>query len=202
MGGIRLASASKRRKRLLLRLVQGFRVAPVHISERLKRGESFPAACKRLAREKAGAAASRRPGALVIGADTIAYLGKKNFRKTDDAGDARAALRALSGKVHTVATGVCVAFPDGREVSYVEMARVKMKEITPQLLEWYVKSGEWKGRAGSYDVSGKGARLVASVKGEKETVVGLPLRRLRLILEKEKKKWRAQRALAGAAASA
>jgi len=181
-----LASASPRRERLLARVARKFTVAPAHINESIRRGESFAHACKRLAREKARAAAAKNPQAVVIGADTVAYLGRMNCRKTDDVKKARSILLSLSGKTHTVATGVCVFFPDGSEVAYVEMARVKMKLLTPALLEWYMKTGEWKGRAGSYDVGGKGARLVAGVKGEKETVVGLPLKKLALILQKKK----------------
>jgi len=179
-----LASASPRRKRLLARVVRKFSVVPAHIDERMRRGESFSRACIRLARAKARAVARKCPGALVVGVDTVAYLGNMNCRKTDDAKRARATLRALSGKTHTVATGVCVVFPDGREVSYVERARVRMRRLTPELLEWYMKTGEWKGRAGSYDVSGKGKKLVEKITGEKETVIGLPLLRLKLILKK------------------
>jgi len=179
-----LASASPRRKRLLARVLRRFSVVPAHIDERMGRGEGFPYACRRLARAKARAVAKKRPRATVIGVDTVAYFGKMNCRKTGNAARARATLRALSGRAHTVATGVCVVFPDGREVSYVERARVRMKKLTPKLLEWYMKTGEWKGRAGSYDVSGKGKRLVEKITGEKETVVGLPLLRLKLILKK------------------
>jgi len=179
-----LASASPRRKRLLARVVRKFSVVPAHIGERMRHGEGFSRACIRLARAKARAVAKKRPGAIVIGVDTVAYFGKMNCRKTGNAARARAVLRALSGKTHTVATGVCVLFPGGREVSYVERARVKMRQLTPELLEWYMESGEWKGRAGSYDVSGKGKRLVEKITGEKETVVGLPLLRLKLILKK------------------
>jgi septum formation protein len=178
-----LASASPRRKKLLSRLVKRFSVVPARICERLKNGEGVAAACRRLARKKAMAAAAKKPGALVISADTAAFLGRRNFRKTDDAKKARAVLRALSGKAHTVATGVCVVFPDGKEVAYVERATVRMRRLPPNLLDWYMKTGEWKGRAGSYDVSGKGKRLVEEIKGERETVVGLPLKRLRRILK-------------------
>ena len=180
-----LASASPRRKRLLKRVVRTFSVAPARIDERIRRGEPFSRACVRLAREKARAVARKRPCAIVIGVDTVAYLGSMNCRKTGSAAQARKILRALSGRAHVVATGVCVIFPGGREVAYCEKVEVKMKKIMPQMLEWYMKGGEWKGRAGSYDVSGKGARLVASVKGERETVTGLPLLKLKLILKKK-----------------
>ena len=180
--GLILASASPRRGRLLQRLVRCFSVKPANINEKMRKSETFARACVRLAGEKARAVAGKNPSSVVIGADTIAYLGKRNFRKTDDVRTARRILLALSGKTHTVATGVAVIFPDGREIAYCEKARVKMKKLEGKLLESYLRTGEWKGRAGSYDVSGKGKRLVARVIGEKETVVGLPLRKLRRIL--------------------
>jgi len=71
-----------------------------------------------------------------------------------------------------------VIFPGRKAVVYSEKAEVRMKRLDGGLLESYLESNEWKGRAGSYDVSGKGARLVARIKGEKETVVGLPLKKL------------------------
>ena len=180
-----LASASPRRKRLLGRLARSFSVKPAKINERLLPGEAFSRACVRLAGKKAEAVARKKKNSTVIGVDTIAFRGKRIFRKTENEGKARGILKFISGKAHTVATGVCVIFPSRKKVAYCERARVRMKKITPEMMEWYMKSGEWKGRAGSYDVSDKGARLVAHVKGEKETVIGLPLKKLALILRKK-----------------
>ena len=181
-----LASSSPRRKRLLARVVRGFSVKPASVNEKLERTESFAAACVRLAEAKARAVARKHPGAAVIGADTIAYRGEKIYRKTASARTARRILQELSGKTHYAITGVAVVFPGGKCVKYSVRAAVKMKKLTPRALEWYMESGEWKGRAGSYDVSGKGKRLVAGVRGEKETVVGLPLKKLKLVLRQIK----------------
>jgi septum formation protein len=177
-----LASGSPRRKRLLGKIVRAFTVCPADVNERLKRGEGFARACVRLADEKARAVARMRPGALAIGADTIAYRGKRIYRKTKSARLARRILMELSGKTHYVVTGVAVLRPGGKCVKYFVKAAVKMKKLTPKMLEGYMKSKEWEGRAGSYDVSGKGRKLVASVQGEKETVIGLPIRKLRKVL--------------------
>jgi len=178
-----LASASPRRRRLLKRIVKRFSVSDAGISERMMKCESFTAAAIRLAERKAQKVAERNPRAVVIGADTVAYFGKRNCRKADSEAVAEKILRELSGKTHTVVTGVCVIFPDGRKVKYAVSARVKMKKISEARLAAYLKSGEWKGRAGSYDFSGKGRKLVAQVLGEKETVVGLPLARLKNVLK-------------------
>jgi len=177
-----LASASGRRKRLLKSIVKRFSVKPADVNERIGRRESFSTAAVRLAVKKAKAVAKKEKGAIVVGADTIAYIGKKNFRKTDEGRVARGVLSFLSGKTHYVVTGVAVIFPGGRVVKYAVKAAVKMKKLSKKELAAYLKSGEWKGRAGCYDVSGRGARLVACINGEKETVVGLPISRLAELL--------------------
>lgn len=177
-----LASGSPRRRRLLTGIVRKFSVRPAEVAERMLRAETFPAAAVRLAERKARAVAKRAKGAIAIGADTIAYSGKRMFRKTESEAAARKILRELSGKKHFVVTGVAVVFPDGKCVKYSVKASVRMKRLDGKLLEWYLRSGEWRGRAGCYDVSGKGRKLVESVRGEKETVVGLPIKRLRKLL--------------------
>jgi septum formation protein len=187
MSGMRLvlASASPRRKRLLLKITKKFSVEPANASERIGGQEGFPAAAKRLALKKALEVAKRNPGAVVVGADTVAYLGRRNFRKTEKLARARETLAFLSGKAHYVVTGVAVVFPGRKKpANYCVKAVVRMKKIEGRALCAYLKSGEWKGRAGCYDVSGKGRALVASVRGEKETVVGLPLAKLRRLLSK------------------
>lgn len=178
-----LASSSPRRKRLLSRVVRDFSVREADVSERIRPGERLDSAAVRLAAKKAWAVAAREKGAMVVGADTIAYRGKEIFRKTGNESAARRALSSLSGKTHFVVTGVAVIFPDGKAAKYSVKASVRMKNLDGSLLEWYLKTGEWRGRAGCYDVSGRGRRLVESVRGEKETVVGFPLRRLRRILK-------------------
>ncbi len=177
-----LASASPRRKRLLKRVVRNFRVVPAHISERLLPKEGFCNAAKRLAEKKAKKIAKKEGGAIVIGADTIAYRGKGIYRKTGDKKIARKILWELQGKTHFVVTGVALLYPDGKCLKYCVRAAVKMKKFSKKELASYLQGEEWKGRAGCYDYSGKGKRLILKVKGEKETVVGLPIKRLRKIL--------------------
>jgi len=173
-----------RRKRILRRLVADFSVAPANVDERLRRGESFRAACVRLADVKARKAAEKRPNALVVGADTIAYLEKKNCRKTKSRRVAASILRTLSGKWHSVLTGVAIVFPSGKAVKYSVLSRVKMKRLDAGKIAGYLKTDDWRGRAGSYDASGKHAKMVIEkIVGERENVVGLPVRRLRKILE-------------------
>ncbi|MEM2138396.1 MAG: Maf family protein [Candidatus Anstonellaceae archaeon] len=180
--GFVLASASPRRKRLLKKIVRKFSVKIPEVDERIRSKESFLHAAARLAELKAKKIAEQSEKDIVIGADTIAYHGKRYFRKTNDVKAARRVLRFLSGKTHDVVTGVAVVFPDGKCANYCERAKVRMKRLGDEEIAGYLKSGEWKGRAGCYDVSGKGRKLVAELKGERETVVGLPLEKLKKIL--------------------
>lgn len=179
-----LASASPRREMLLREFAKDLVVVPAHIDEAIHQDERFADACVRLARKKALQVAKENRGAVVIGADTIAYKGRENYRKTDDKRKARAILQGLSGRTHNVITGVAVVFPSGKCVAYSVKADVKMKEISELELENYLETDDWKGRAGSYDISGEGKSLVAGVKGEVETVVGLPIKKLRRLLGK------------------
>jgi septum formation protein len=182
--GVILASASPRRKRLLKKIVRHFEVKEAGIDERILHGKSFRHAAARLAYLKAKKVAKKEKNAVVIGADTVAFLGKRNFRKTENETTAKSVLNFISGKTHYVVTGVAVVFPRGKTVKYSVKAAVRMKKLNAKMINGYLKTGEWKGRAGCYDYSGKGRKLVASVKGEKETVVGLPLKKLRLVLGK------------------
>lgn len=177
-----LASSSERRKRLLTSLGVRFLVEKTSAKEAIYSGESFPSAAMRLAEKKASVAAKKRKNSLIIAADTIAYFGKTAFRKAKSRKEAQKTLAFLSGKKHFVVTGVCVIFPGGKKVKYCEKAQVKMKKLGKKEIEAYLDSNEWKERAGCYDISGKGKGLVEKIIGEKETVIGLPLLRLKKIL--------------------
>jgi len=182
-----LASASPRREKILRKLVGNVLVKPAHIDEKIRAGEGFVRACVRLAKAKAECISDAVPLSLVIGADTIAYKGRKIYRKTDDERAARKILRELSGKTHYVITGVAIAYPSREGVCYYERSSVKMKKLSADEIELYLKAGDWQGRAGCYDISGKGAALVEKVIGEKETVIGLPIKKLKGLLRKAKR---------------
>ncbi len=177
-----LASSSPRRKKLLFRVVREFLVKRADVSEKIHPGESFSSAAVRLALAKTEKIAKKEKNAIVVGADTIAYRSKTIYRKTENKNTARKILLELSDKTHIVITGVAIVFPNGRCVKYSVKAAVKMKKLSEKQLESYLASNEWKGRAGCYDVSGAGRKLVAEVRGEKETLVGLRLKRLRKII--------------------
>jgi septum formation protein len=110
----------------------------------------------------------------VLGVDTVVALDGVVYGKPADAAQARTTLRALSGREHTVFSGVCLVWA-GSERSAVAETRVRFRAISDALIEWYVASEEWRERAGGYAIQGRGAALVAAIDGDYSNVVGLPV---------------------------
>jgi septum formation protein len=178
-----LASASERRRRLLESLGLPFTVVPADVDESARPGESAEACALRLAREKARAVAARHGEGTVLAADTLAALGDRSIGKPRDEEDARAILRSLSGTEHRVVTGVAVLRARaGREASGVAVTAVTMRPLTEDDVRGYVASGEAMGKAGAYAVQETGDRFVASMRGDFDNVVGLPMRLVRELL--------------------
>ena len=176
-----LASASPRRRALLGRLGLPFEVVPSDADETPPPGLGPEEAAVELALAKALAVAARRPGRVVIGADTIVALDGEMLGKPRDDADATAMLRRLRGRWHTVSTGVAVV-RDDRTCRDVVTARVRMHDSPDDVIARYVASGEPRDKAGAYGVQGLGGALVAEVQGSELAVVGLPLRRLAELL--------------------
>jgi septum formation protein len=113
------------------------------------------------------------PGRLTLGIDTTVLLDGRVFGKPADRREAADMLRRLSGRVHTVLSGICLLGPELELVRH-EVTEVSFRLLTPLDLETYLASGEWQGRAGAYAIQGLGGRLVARIDGDYLNVVGLP----------------------------
>ena len=124
------------------------------------------------ARRKANAVAA--PGEVVLGADTIVVLDGEILGKPRDEEQAREYLGRLAGRTHAVVGGVSIV---GRG-EFVETTEVNFAALDRTTVEWYVRSREWEGRAGGYAIQGRGATLIAGIRGDYLNVVGLPLARL------------------------
>jgi septum formation protein len=168
-----LASASPRRRDLLDGLGARFTVRPVDVDETPRPLEDPRGYVLRLAREKA--AARVEPGELVLAADTSVVLDGEILGKPADQEEARAMLRRLAGREHTVLTGVALREASGAERSEAEESRVRMAALSQEELHWYVATGETLDKAGGYAVQGLGAMFVEAVFGDYTNVVGLPL---------------------------
>lgn len=120
------------------------------------------------------AAAVRRRGELALGVDTVVVLDATIYGKPADADDAASMLRALSGRTHDVVSGLALIGDDRHDVA-TATTRVTFRDIDPAMLDWYVATGEWRDRAGSYAIQGAGTALVRRLEGDYENVVGLPV---------------------------
>jgi septum formation protein len=169
-----LASGSPRRRDLLESLAVEFVVDPPQVDETPQPGEQPVDYVRRLSVDKALAVAARRPRSTVVAADTTVDIGGRILGKPQSPGEARAMLLALSATTHQVHTGVTVCAGD-RLQSAVATTSVTFTTVTPELLEWYVATGEPFDKAGGYALQGAGALLVESVSGSVSNVVGLPL---------------------------
>jgi septum formation protein len=167
-----LASRSPQRRAILDRLGVDFSVRAADVEE-LEQGEPEHVATDN-ARRKAAAVAAARPDAVVLGADTVVCLERRIYGKPADEAAAGSTLRALSGKRHSVIGGICLIEPGGVHTAAAR-TEVELRELSDALIEWYLNSGEWRGRAGAYAIQGRGAALVRRIDGDYLNVVGLPV---------------------------
>ena len=170
-----LASRSPRRIELLHRLVSDFIVMPADLDETPHPQEDPVAYVQRLALQKARAVyMACEAMSVVVGADTTVDLNGDILGQPIDDNDARRMLQLLSGTTHRVHTGVAVVSSHGEHVEVVS-SDVTFMPISPQMLDWYIGTGESAGKAGSYAIQGHGSALVTSSTGSMSNIVGLPL---------------------------
>ena len=170
-----LASASPRRADILTMLGIPFESLPADVDEVRRGGESPPTYVERLAREKATAVAARRPDSWILAGDTVVVFEGDVLEKPTSTADARAMLLRMSGRPHTVWSGLALRSPDGRMESRADSSDVRFRTISSQEAADYVATGEPMDKAGAYGIQGLGAALVESVRGDFYTVVGLPV---------------------------
>ena len=172
-----LASVSPRRKELLSGVCE-FEIQPSHFEE-VKEGSAQEVVLQN-ARGKALEVLARFPDCRVLGADTVVALDGKILGKPKDGEDAKRMLRLLSGRVHSVFTGVCLADKDERKERVVE-AKVLFKTLSEDLIESYVLSGTPLDKAGAYGV--QDGVVVESIQGSYTNVMGLPMEAVKEMLK-------------------
>lgn len=186
MKRIVLASQSPRRHELLEMVGIAHEVITSDCDENISYDTPSEMVC-RLSERKAEAVAKKlktqdlqdEEGALVIGSDTIVYFGGEVLGKPGSKEEAFRMLSALSGKEHSVFTGVTVIdTASGRSETFFEETKVTFYEIPKEELLDYIATGDPMDKAGSYGVQGRGAFLVKRIEGDYFTVVGLPVARL------------------------
>lgn len=178
-----LASGSPRRRELLRLYTTDFTVCASDFDESAVTAASPAQLVEQLARGKCLAVAAQHPGAVVIGCDTVVDVQGEVFGKPRDAADAKRMLRALSGAVHAVHTGVCIS--DGaRTESFVDSCRVKFFPISEEEIAQYTATAEPYDKAGAYAIQGRAALWLDAIEGDYYTIMGLPLSRTVRLLER------------------
>jgi len=177
-----LASASPRRVALLRQAGAEFTVVDPG-PDRDWPGRAEPRnGVRALALDKARRVAASRRVAVVVGADTVVVARGQRLGKPANREEARAMLLQLHGRQHEVWTGLAVV-QGGEQRTAAERTLVRMAKLTPSDIDAYVKSGESLDKAGGYGIQGLAGQFVKAIEGDYFNVVGLPLARLRSLLE-------------------
>jgi septum formation protein len=181
-----LGSSSPRRRELLSALGLQYQVLTPGIDEIPRQGESPQDYVLRNAVEKGAAVLGTiqakpedyRHGVIVISADTIVVLDEDILEKPLDAEHAASMLERLSGRTHTVYSGVSLrswGTHEPREVQFVATTQVYIKNLTPKEIRAYIRTGEPFDKAGGYAAQGMGSYMVERIEGSYANVVGLPI---------------------------
>jgi septum formation protein len=173
-----LASGSQRRMEILRAVGWPFEAVAANIDESAQAGEDAVKYVKRLALTKAQTVARKCIEGLVLGADTTVLVDGELLGQPLDDDDARRMLRLLNGKWHEVLTGVALLRAGAETPALVdhETTRVRFAEMSDQEIDWYVSTGEPRGKAGAYGIQGPAALFVEEIAGDYFNIVGLPLR--------------------------
>lgn len=181
-----LASKSPRRSEILNNIGLSFDVVESRFDEAYDASLKPEEVVKYLSYKKANEVANRiKDDALVIGADTVVVLDNIIMGKPADKKEAFNMLRSLSNRQHHVYTGISIIrVPSHECISDFEVTGVKIKDLSDEEIENYIKTGEPMDKAGSYAVQGIGSLIVEKIDGCYFNVVGLPVYKLSCMLKK------------------
>ncbi|MCC8190866.1 MAG: Maf family protein [Planctomycetes bacterium] len=180
-----LASASPRRRELLTGLGITFRVMPPEIDETAIAGTTPADTARRLAEAKATEVMGQvgPSGEIIVAADTVVVLDGEILGKPADAEEAVRMLKRLSGRTHTVITGITVwDAATGQGLSEVETTAVEFRRLADREIEAYVATGDPLDKAGAYGV--QTGNLVREVRGSLSNVAGLPMEKLLWLIQR------------------
>ncbi|MBE6376862.1 MAG: septum formation protein Maf [Lentisphaerae bacterium] len=179
-----LASASPRRQDLLRRCGVDFTVQSVDIEELTGAGD-IALVPEINARNKALAVAAANPGCWVLGADTMIIFENRAIGKPADMAEAFALLKSFSGRTHEVITGMALL---NKEEDIAEVwsckSEVKFKKLSDAVIKEYLECVPVLDKAGAYAIQDHGELIVERFSGEMENIIGMPLKKLQLLLKK------------------
>jgi septum formation protein len=181
-----LASSSPRRKQLLEQLGISFDCCPARIDEDLGTEETAREAVRRIALNKAEKASEMVRNSIIIAADTMVVCNGEVLGKPDNARDAFNKLYKLKGREHEVITAVCVMDTENGQCEVQdEITRVYFRDISDEEIRAYIRTEEPMDKAGAYGIQGMGAVFVDRIEGCYFNVVGLPLKHLYSMLQRQ-----------------
>ncbi|MFZ5496949.1 MAG: Maf family protein [Verrucomicrobiota bacterium] len=178
-----LASASPRRRELLAQLGHEFAIVPAEVTEHEAHDADPREMVRHNAALKADWVAVRHPEATVIGADTTVFINSTVLNKPRDAAEARAMLRMLSGRTHTVFTGLAVRrLADGLKLDRGVASEVTFKTLDEAAIGLYLSRVHTLDKAGGYAIQEHGDLIVAGYTGSFTNIVGLPMDEMKQLL--------------------
>lgn len=180
-----LASASPRRKELLKKIIDDFKIIPSSIDESKLTisNQSIFDIPEYLATQKALDVLKSNVNDIVIGSDTIIIHNNKIYGKPQNKNDAKEMLLSFSGKTHFVVTGVCIA-SQKRTISFSSINEVTFYDLTEDEIENYLKDDEYKDKAGSYAIQGMASLFIKKINGDYNSIVGLPVSEINRYIKK------------------
>ena len=191
MKSIILASKSEVRKKILDENNIKCAVEPSNLDEDevkkslINQGATPELVSKNLAELKANRVSQKRNGEIVLGADSVIDLNGKLISKPTNRTEAMSILTSLNGKSHFLISSVCISL-DGKMIwNYTEKAEMKMKSFTQKELQEYLSKISDKNlySYNVYQIEGEGKKLFSEIKGNVDTIMGLPIKNIRQYLE-------------------
>ncbi|RKY07958.1 MAG: septum formation protein Maf [Planctomycetota bacterium] len=182
-----LASASARRKRLLIKAGYRFDIVQSNIDESSfdLEGVGSVEHTRRLGLAKARTVAKEFGSLLVLGADTVVDFEGQIVGKPKDAADAERITRMIFSRPHKVITSVAlVRIDDGLEIIETAITTVYPKKLTDEQINEHIKNGDWEGKAGAYGIQETGDEFVERIEGSFTNVMGLPMELVEGLLDK------------------
>ncbi|HAF15571.1 MAG TPA: septum formation inhibitor Maf [Blastocatellia bacterium] len=173
-----LASKSPRRAETLRAVGWAFAAIAANVDETRNASEDAVSYVRRVAQSKADTVAKTVSEGVVLGADTVVVIDGEILGQPHNDDDARRMLGLLNGRWHDVLTGVALvrAGQTSQAVVDQETTRVHFAELSADEIDWYVSTGEPKGKAGAYAIQGRAALFIEEIQGDYFNVVGLPVR--------------------------
>ncbi len=183
-----LASQSPRRKAILSFWAVPFRVIPsLDVDERSLPGESSEAMVGRLAFQKSLSVSRRFKKSFILGADTTVVLKGKAIGKPANPSEAEVMIREMSGRTHSVYTGLALLGPGGKKLGlHVEKSSVSFQRLSADRIRAYTSTREPYDKAGGYDIQGSASRWISCLEGDYFNVMGLPLHWLMPLLNRNR----------------